>query len=223
MTSLEAYESYLSLVNKNSTNSNVKIPKGRFVQMFNREAKRLLQERLRQEASIDDKNELEFLLFTDIPLTKVRDTVRYSEFVLPTDNFKYETSYSLASKNDVKNRVLHNWDFKDKNTEVLLQDENYNPSFEFEETLVKLSSGKLLVYKSNFNVDEVYATYYKNPQDIDIRGYIKLDGIDSINLDPQFPDRITDQIISRCAIETIRSYENPDGFQLAKDRINTEK
>jgi hypothetical protein len=223
MTSLEAYEYYLDLVNKNNSHTNIKVPKGRFVILFNREAKGWLGEKLKETLSTDDKNYLQNLLIVDSEAFKIRDGLRFSEFELPINLFKYESSFSIAQRENAKNRILHNWDFKSKNIEVLLGDENYNPSFDYEETLIQLAGQKALVYKSDFSLDKLFLTYYKKPSEIDIRGYVKLDGTNSENIDPDLDNYLIDQILSRCALETIRRYENPEGAQLAADRINREK
>jgi hypothetical protein len=223
MTSLEVYRYYLDLVNKNSTHADIKIPEGKFVSLYNRESKKWLGEKLKDLLSTDDKNYLQNLLVVDEEAIKIKDNIRFSEFALPDDLFKYESSYSIASREGSAERILHNWDFKSKNIEVLLSDENYNPSFDYEETLIQLSGKKLLIYKSDFDLNKAFLTYYKAPIEIDIQGYIKIDGTTSKNVDPDLDDYLVDQILSRCALETIRRYENPDGAQLAVDRINREK
>jgi len=85
-----------------------------------------------------------------------------------------------------------------------------------------LSEGKIFVFKNDFVVDDCYLNYYRSVREIDIEGYIRLDGKPSTNIDPDIQDQYVDEVIDRCALEIIRRYENPDGFQYAKERISTE-
>ena len=58
---------------------------------------------------------------------------------------------------------------------------------------------------------------------IDIEGYIKVDGSNSTTINQDDLDKESiKEIINRCALETIRVYENPQGFQLAQQRIQSE-
>lgn len=220
MTSLEAYKTFLLKINKNDTNRNINISKGNFVLIYNEQKDIWLSKRLSKDNDSSDKNQLEALLVPDKEIEKVKDTKNYAVFELPKDLFQYETSFSIAEKGHCKDRVLYNWDFKAKNKNVLFQDENNNPSFEYEETLINLSEGNIIVYKTDFDITKQYITYYKQPEAIDIEGYRRVDGSLSKEINPTVSDYIVNQIINHCAIEVIRSYENPEGFALAKDRLN---
>lgn len=220
MTSLEAYKTFLLKINKNDTNRNINISKGNFVLIYNEQKDIWLSKVLARDSDTSDKNGIEALLVPDLEIEKVKDTNNYAVFGLPDNLFEYQSSYSIAEKGKCKDRVLYNWDFKPRNKNVLLQDENNNPSFEYEQTLINLSDGKLLVYKTDFDIVKQYITYYKHPEYIDIEGYRKVDGSLSKEINPTLPDYIVNQIINHCAVEVIRSYENPEGFTLAKDRLN---
>lgn len=222
MTSLEAYKNFLFKINKNDTNRNIRIGKGTFVLMYNEQADVWLSNKLNRDNDSSEKNDIEELLVHDKELEELRSFNSYTEFKLPEDHFEYEASYSLACKGKCKDRVLYNWDFKSKNKNVLFQDENNNPSFEYEQTLVNLSGGKLLVFKTDFDINKQFLTYYRRPRQIDIEGYIKVNGQPSKNVDPDISDKSVNEIVNRCAIEVIRRYENPEGFQLAKDRLTQE-
>ncbi len=219
MTALDAYKHFLLKINKNDTNRNIRINKGNFVFIYNQEIDKWLANQIEDNNDSSEKNKIEELLIHDEPLEKIVDKDNVSEFDLPIDFFEYESSYSIASKGKCKNRVLYNWDFKTKNKNVLFQNENNNPSFEYEQTLVNPSQNKLLVFKDGFDVDKQYLTYYRRPTNIDLEGYVRTDGLDSTNIDPDISDRYVYQILDRCALEVIRNYGNNEDFPLAKDRI----
>lgn len=219
MTSKEVYKRLLLKVNKNDTNTNVKINKGDFVLIFNEQARSWLSETIEADSKNSKKNDIGLLLIYDVPLIKVSDYKDYSSFSLPDDFFDYQSSYSIASKGVCKGRKLLNWDFKAKNKNVLDQDMNRKPSFEYEETLINVSSGQFLVFADGFSIDEQFITYYKQPADIDIEGYFKLDGTPSQNIDPLLYDGYVDEIINKCAVEIIGNYEDIEHYQIAQQRV----
>lgn len=219
MTSIEAYKRFLLKINKNDTNTNIKVNKGEFVLIFNEQARIWLADQIKKYSDTYEKNDVSSLLSYDNELEKVRDNESYSEFKLPNDYFDYESSYSIASRKDCKDRKLYNWDFKGKNRNVLERDENENPSFDYEETLINPSEDKLLVFKTDFEISKQYLTYFKEPNNIDIEGYIKFDGSRSTNIDSDLADYYVNQIINLCAVEVDANYGNVEKFQLDKTKI----
>ena len=221
--SLEAYNQLLLKVNRNDSNSNIHVPRGKFVTVFNEQARLWLKEKLEQYKGTDNLNELNDLLQDDVPLEKAKTHRDHVDFTLPEDFYAFASSYSLATKEDCKNRVLVNWDTKGKNLRVLLTDAHSAPSFEYEETLVSLSKGKMKVYFTDFHIDEVYLSYYSLPAPIDLEGYTKLDGSRSTTINPELAADAVDEIINRCAAEIMRNNQNAEGFGFAKDRLQGEK
>lgn len=223
MTVQELYKNYQIKVNKNDSNKNISVNKGIFVKTYNEQSKLWLSKQIETKQNSDKQNDIDEFLIIDKEITKYQETENNSYFNLPDDFFELADSYSIASKGKCSNRKLYNWDFKIKNRTAIFQDTNNKPSFEYEETLVKLSNGYLVVFKEDFSIDKQILTYYKQPPEIDIEGYIKEDGSYSQNIDPQLSDFNVNKILSYCVEETIRIFENPDGFQLAQDRTNKDK
>jgi hypothetical protein len=223
MTSKEAYKKYLLKINKNDTNSNIKVSKGEFVLMFNEWMYQWVDEKFDKFLDSSDINELEYLLVKDIKLTQTGKDKNSVHFKFPKDLLKYASSYSEAEKGGCSS-VLVNWNVKPRNVNVLLKDENNNPSFEYEETICTLEDGSLIVYVSDFTIKNQYLSYYKLPTAIDLEGYIKVDGSRSSNIDPMLsmPDLHIDQIINRCVIETTISYENAQATNLSASRLKLE-
>ena len=221
MTSLQAYESFLTKLNKGDSNANINVPRGKFVMLFNEHAKTWLKQNLKTKISTNQIDELNYLLVDNIPLTRVGSHLDHVDYELPTDFFDLSNSISIAERDECS-RVLENWYEKDKNIRVLLKDSNYKPSFDYEETLCTLANNKIKVYFDDFDIQSVYLTYYKQPQDIDIEGYIKLDNQLSVNIDPDLPDFAVNEIVNRCALDFQGISENRDGFQIAQERVTKE-
>jgi hypothetical protein len=76
------------------------------------------------------------------------------------------------------------------------------------------------VYKTDFNIESVFLTYYRYPKAIDLEGYIKVGGGASVNINPELPDDSVDEVIDMCALEVQRANENIQGFNLSRDRID---
>lgn len=221
-TALQAYNSLNIKVNKADTNSNVHIPKGKFVLIYNEQARRWLKSKLKSKLSTDELDELSDLLMDNQSLTRLQKHQDHIDFELPSDYHSFASSFSEANRKKCK-KTLTNWKAKPQDIPALLRDDNNNPSFDFEETLLTVSGKKIKIYVSDFDVKKVYLNYYRYPKDIDVEGYIKLDGTQSKSVDPELPDLAVDEIINRCAIEIMRETEKQEGFQYAKERIATEE
>jgi hypothetical protein len=222
MTSIEAYKRFLLKINKNDSNTEVSIPVGEFVLIFNEQAKKWLLYKLNSKESSDDIDDLQDLLLHDVVLNKVKTENTHTDFSLPNNFFSYSSSFSIV-KGDGCVQRLKNIRVKPKNIEIYLDDEDFKPSIEWKQTILTLSSNYIQVYTNNFSVDSVYLSYYKEPNEIDIEGYIKVDGSNSKNIDSEISDIFVNEIINRCAVEVIRSYQSPEGYSLAEDRIKTEE
>lgn len=222
MTSLELYNNYLRKINKNDTNRNIKIPKGQFVNLYNEQTPIWLKAKIKNDIQTDRINDIGELLELDKELIKYQDNLNTSDFIQPSDYFEYSSSYCIAKKGNCDERVLYCWNNKNKNKNTLLINDNQKPSFEFEDTFVAQNKNVLSVYKTDFEVKRFYLDYYKLPKKIDIDGYINVDGTPSTTINPEISEYLANQILNYCVLETIRVYESPEAFQLAKERIEKE-
>jgi hypothetical protein len=222
MTAIEAYKRLLLKINKNDTNSDIDISKGEFVLLFNEQKDRWLKEEIDEKSGDIDIQDLADVQVKYAPLTKTKDADRYSVFTLPTNFFNYVSAYAKCSNEDCSDVVVGCYPFKPKNENMLLEDANWQPSLEYEETVVDLSGNSIYVYRKDFNIDEVFLNYYREVGKIDVSGYRKLDGTESTDIHPDISDVYVDEILNRCAREIITRYENPDGYQLASERVKEE-
>lgn len=219
MTAQEAYKRLLLKVNKNDTNADIDISRGEFVLLYNEQKDRWLVEKIHEKQSTDEVFDLEPVQVKNKRLQKLNALSLYTTFSLPSNYFDYISSYSICSDGSCSSIVVRNYPFKPKNENTLLESSNMQPDLEFEQTVVDLSEGKIFVYKKDFEVEDVFLNYYRPVGEIDLDGYIRLDGTPSTNKNPDIPDVMVDEILNRCAKEIIRRYQSPDGFQLAAERL----
>jgi hypothetical protein len=223
MTAIEAYKKFLLKINKNDTNSDVDISKGEFVLLYNEQKDKWLSEKISQKESELGIQDLAELQVKHKELEFSMSGAGYVYFFLPKDYFSYISSYSHCSDETCKGVIVRHFPIKPKNENMLLENANTEPSLEFEETVVDLSGNSIIVYTKDFIVDRTLLNYYREVGKIDLAGYRKLDGNLSSDVHPDISDNSVDEILNRCAKEVIRRYENPEGFQLAHERILTEK
>lgn len=154
---------------------------------------------------------------------KINQWVAYLDALVPKYMF-YIDSYVLADKGRCKDRVI--WINKEltKHGDItlLLTNDHYKPSFEYQETFNFISSDEISVFTDGtFTPKEIYISYMRYPVYIDKEGYVKLDGTDSINQDCELEEYLEDEIID-LTVQNLAMYtENQSAVQSATYRIQT--
>lgn len=218
MTVQEIYKRFLIKVNKNDTNSNINVPKGVFVLIFNEITKSWLNDKIKDTRKNYQKNQISELLIVDKPLVVKNVNSNFTQFALPSDYFDTETTYSVAKRGDCTGRIIYNFDFKQRNKNVIFQNENEKPSFDYQETLYNINRDGIAVYTDGFEIQNQYLTYYKLPTPIDIEGYTKFDGTPSKNIDTDLDDKNVLDILNLCSLEAVTNFEDGETYQLQKQR-----
>jgi len=133
----------------------------------------------------------------------------------------YVDAYILADKGPCKNRiVVCNPDLvKHADIQLLLNNTNFRPSFEYQETIIDISTDELHVYTDGtFTPSRIFTTYIRYPREIDKEGYVHFDGTDSINSNSEFEDYLEDELLD-LAVENLAMYtENQSAAVYAKAR-----
>lgn len=136
----------------------------------------------------------------------------------------YLDSYLTADKGLCKNRKI--WINKDlsKNGDVslLLNNEHYKPSFEYQETFNTISSNEISVYTDGtFTPLKIYISYIRYPDYINKTGYVMLNGESSTNKDCELESYLYDELID-LTIQNLAMYtENQAAIQNSAYRIQT--
>ena len=136
----------------------------------------------------------------------------------------YVDSYLLADKGRCKDRKI--WINKDLSKHgdisLLLNNDHYKPSFEYQETMNSLSSNSLSVYTDGtFTPTMIYIMYMRYPVYINKSGYIMLDGTPSTDVNCELEEYLEDEIVD-LTVQNLAMYtENAAAVQSAQFRIQT--
>lgn len=219
MTIEKAYLSFVNIVNRNITNNNVNVDKPRFILLFNDIQNRYL-EWLLEKRNEDSIRYATPLLTVDKKLVLSQEDTDKDFYKLPIDYFDLSNIGVEASKGECKKAPLHCFEVKSEDTQELLNDKYNEPSFDYRETFYMTSSkNTVAVFKKNFSIDNVYATYYRYPNQVDIEGYIKEDGSQSQSVDPEWDDKATGRILVAMSKEFAAINSDGGQYELGADRL----
>lgn len=143
----------------------------------------------------------------------------------PTYMF-YVGSYIIASKGGCKDRVIYVNHALTKHGDVttLLNNSNYRPSFEYQETFPTIGKNMIDVYTDgSFEPSTIYVSYIRYPKDIDKQGYIKLDGSNSKDQDSELPQYLEEELLNLTVIELGFSTENIPATQASGERLKMDE
>ena len=219
MTSIEAYTSFLNLANKLNSNDDVNIDAGRFVLLYNKHARVWLEENVRKTKSTQKIDEIQQLVMENIQLTLVADSGRSLDFKLPDDWFDHIGGYALCTRDTCEGKLINMDQVKNDFKRLVLFDENWRPDFDFEWLPITIGEDKIQVFYKDFTITGAYIDYFKYPKDIDIAGYVKVDGTNSTTVDPELDDIYVNQIIDLVVVDVSRIYQNNEKAQLDINRI----
>lgn len=221
MTAQDAYTTFLVLANKLASDDNVNIDIGRFVLLYNKWAPVWLEESVRKTKATQKIDEVQYLVKKDSPLIVDSTFDTHIRFKLPDDWFDHIGGYAIVHNATCTNVRINAYQIKNDNEPLVLFDDNWRPSLEFEWLPITVGGGTIQVYFHEFTVDQFYLDYFKYPKAIDIAGYVKPDGTPSITVDPDLDDIYVNEIIDLVVADVSRIYQNNEKLQPDLNRITT--
>jgi hypothetical protein len=136
----------------------------------------------------------------------------------------YLDSYILADKGRCTDRKIWiNRDLaKHGDIQFILTNNNYKPSFEYQETFNFLSSDEISVFTDGtFTPKDIYISYMRYPVYINKTGYIMLDGEPSFDQDCELETYLEDELLD-LTVQNLAMYtENQSAVQSSIYRIQT--
>lgn len=134
----------------------------------------------------------------------------------------YVDSYILADKGKCKNRVIRiNPDLsKHADTQVLLDNVHYKPSFEYQETFNTISDDEIAIYTDGtFTPKEIYISYIRYPKYINKEGYVDIEGKETTNQDCELPEYLENELLDLTVQDLAGYIENVAAIETSALRI----
>jgi len=214
------YLKFLNKANKGNTQGDIAIDKDRFVLIFNEVKNRWVEKTLKVKDSI-----LIDSLWEIVKTKELQDGVNkgeYVEFVVPVDFYELILAECNAKRKSCKKKLFLR-EVKNQDKNLLRANLNYKPDFDFEWSFVSLQNETLRVYKNDFEVKSATIEYYQVIPDLDIEGYIHLDGSPSTDVSIPLSEQYVDQIINLAVEEFERNFQNSQDLQLAINRTKSQE
>jgi len=174
------------------------------------------------EQSTRRKDDLQKLLIKT-PLTSVKKDLYY-EGDVPVNYLQWKRVDIYAKKECCDKRRMTVYLAEEGNLNQLLRDKSKQPSFEWGETFATLINDTVHLYTNNeFEVEEAYLTYYRQPVKIQIDGCSDpYTGITSTtNVDCEFKDDIIELIIDEAV--SILAGDIESGNQFSRTQESAER
>jgi hypothetical protein len=207
------YQELQDLINKNSSYKGSPITKRQFVDLYNNVSITYIVNLLKNR-NLDDLRYLTSLRKSK-ELDKGGCEDKYCIFKLPKD---YLSIINLSSEFKGDGCLVmseHLEEVRPEEVDIYYNDSNTEPSIDYGESIYTLYNGGIKLFKKNFEINKAVLDYYKTPEKIDIKGYKKSNGSDSVDLTPtDLPQNIILNIISEMALKFVQSVENTTQWQM---------
>lgn len=138
----------------------------------------------------------------------------------------YIDGYIVATKGECRKRVVYINHALTKHGDVttLLNNSNYKPSFEYQETFNTLTDNHIDVYTDGtFTPTALYISYIRYPKEIGIEGYEELDGTPSVRQDCELPDYLEEELLNWTVLELGFNTENIPATQASGERVKIQE
>lgn len=155
----------------------------------------------------------------ELKLPGVTKKIYFESDPLPSNYLWYKRVLPLCLKGTCQGIALDSLFVEEANIPTLLLDWSMKPSFEWRETLHTIIGDKIRVYtNAEFEVQNIYLTYYRRPVKVDIAGYTHEDETSSSNVDLEFKDDVAEIILDEAASILAADTEYMLQLQAAKQR-----
>lgn len=216
----DAYLRFVNQVNKNITNNKINVDKPRFILLYNDIQNRYV-EWILEKRNEDAIRYVQLLLEPNVKLEKVGSKHTYDDFNLPEDFFDFASLHIHASNGSCKDIEVKAWEVKIEDVEEKYNDEFQKPNLSYRDTFFHTADNKVLVYKKDFEIQEAFLSYYRYPVQVDIEGYIHIDGSSSQSIDPELDDKVVGRILVAMAKEFSAINDDAQGYQIDSNRLFT--
>lgn len=163
--------------------------------------------------------------YEELPMTVTGDVL--NSYKVPQLSLAFSmiipvNAYVLATKGNCKDRIIDVIDImKHGDIRLLLKSPHYIPRFNYQETVGSISSDVIYVYsdeKGSFSISKLYLTYLRYPMNMDIAGYVHLDGSSSSTVDCELEPYLKNELVDLAVEEIADATANQEQSQLSRAR-----
>lgn len=132
------------------------------------------------------------------------------------------SEYIVADKEDCKDRVLVIEQIRHGDINVVLNNTNTCPSFEYQALPGTITGHKWQVYTDGtFTPKKLYLWYVKYPVKVDFEGYDHFDGSPSKTVDSELPYYLKEELVDIAVRNLALSTENQNAVQASQLKMQT--
>ena len=196
MTIQECYARALQKAELNLANGGDKLDLPRFVLLFNEQQNRYVRYALKKK-NVDDIRYIQKLIVYNKKLNKLQAFTNPESYLygIPNDFFDFVSISGSFKKGSCVSSDFGLWEIHHEDINELLMDENNKPSYDYRETFYTIGHDGINVYTGGFDVTRINLTYYRYPKEVDIAGYVRVDGSASSDIDPELDDKVVLMIL----------------------------
>ncbi|NLR60690.1 hypothetical protein HGH93_21450 [Chitinophaga polysaccharea] len=160
-----------------------------------------------------------------LPVSFDTDSVLYSWSgsleSLPAKYMFFVDAYFVATKGSCKDRILHGYRIKHADLQVVMNNSNTCPSFEYQEMPLTITADRLYGYTDgSYTISDAYISFVRYPVKIDMEGYIGFDGAPSITANCELNNFLKDELVDIAVQLLAMSTENVPATQFADVRLS---
>lgn len=161
-TTVDAYKLFRTKISDTASTRNTAINLSKFVILFNKNYLSTIKNFLGKNT--EEIDYIQEFFKTNEELLQDSVNPEFTSLKLPSDFLEYDSFFVTASKNGCKDKIeVFPIKYKMK-AETMLSDPYYEPSFEYRESLFRITDNKVNIYTKDFEVNEVRLDYYKTPK-----------------------------------------------------------
>jgi len=209
MTSKTAFSKFKIRFNKLDTNFSDELSEKVFCELFNKAQIHYVNRLLDVEGVTKDNQSILQQILKESKLTGIHQENVYLVNIPDDWNWIIRVNVVDTKCENTLNCLL----VQESNVGRLLQNDNWKPSVEWEETIYTLGDNKLRIYTDNFRLKECNLVYYRNPIKIDIKtGRDNIDNLPSQDVNPEWNDSIVEEIIDLAVLIASTDVSDSNNF-----------
>ena len=176
--------------------------------------------------------DLQFLIenYEDHPLSPVPKNSVLNRWIVNISSLSpkfmfYLDSYMIADKVECKSRKINCNTSLIKHSDInfLLNNTNYSPSFEYQETIADISVDELHYYTDGtFTPTKIYLSYLRYPKLVSPGNFEEIDGTISVKQDSELEEYLKDELLNIVCLNLGFYTENPGAVEAASSKIKIE-